>query len=389
MFDKTAFETFLKSLEGTEYGSLEVTSPDGKKYKFEGHKKGVEADIEIKSYSVITSLIAKGDIGFTEDYRDGKWETNHLPSLFYFAMQNEESLNNYIHGTNFFKVVANIVYFFRRNHLKGSKRNISAHYDLGNDFYKLWLDPSMTYSSAIYDNKSQNLTLAQNNKYDRILDKIGDKSSNILEVGCGWGGFAERAISKRNHNIKGITLSNQQHSYAINRLKAYGTGANIVLEDYRLQEGKFDNIVSIEMFEAVGEKFWPVYFSKLSSLLKTKGKAVIQTITIDDKLFDSYKKGGDLIRSFVFPGGMLPSEERFKFESEKAGLRLNESFKFGNDYALTLNQWLKNFDRKIDDVKALGFDEKFIRIWRVYLASCIASFSIGRTDVVQFEVEHA
>lgn len=389
MFNNLAFETFIKSFENADFGEIEITSPEGKKYYFQGNKPGVSADIHIKSFDVIASLIAKGDIGFAEDYRDGKWESNCLKSLFFYAIQNEQSLNSYIHGTSFYKMVANIIYLFRRNTLKGSKNNISAHYDLGNDFYKLWLDDSMTYSAAIFKNNNEHLLSAQHNKYDRILDRIGSNSSDILEVGCGWGGFAERAITRKDHRIKGITLSNEQHDYANQRLKNYSDNTKIVLEDYRKQEGKFDNIVSIEMFEAVGEKFWPTYFSKLSSLLKPKGRAVIQTITIHNDQFESYRKRGDFIRSFIFPGGMLPSENKFEKVAGDADLKVTDKFLFGKDYSLTLNHWLSNFDSKIEEVKKLGFDDKFIRIWRLYLASCVATFASGKTGVMQVELQHA
>jgi cyclopropane-fatty-acyl-phospholipid synthase len=201
--------------------------------------------------------------------------------------------------------------------------------------------------------------------------------------------FAERAITTKDHRIKGITLSNEQHSFANNRLNNFKSNADIVLEDYRHQQGKFDNIVSIEMFEAVGEQYWSTYFNKLSSSLKQKGKAVVQTITIDEKHFESYRKGGDLIRSFIFPGGMLPSPERFEYEAKKAGLKITDKFHFGKDYARTLDNWLQTFNSKVAEVKALGFDDKFIRIWRLYLASCIASFSVERTDVMQVELQHA
>lgn len=389
MLNKKAFEDFIKSFENAEFGEMEIISPEGKKYYFQGDKTGVKADLHINSYDVITGIVAKGDIGLAEAYRDGKWDSNCLKSLFSYALQNEQSLNKYIYGTNFYKLIANIAYFFRRNTLNGSKNNIAAHYDLGNNFYKLWLDESMTYSSAIFNDSKELLISAQYNKYDRILERIGDNSGDILEVGCGWGGFAERAITQKDHRIKGLTLSEEQHRYANNRLKDYNENTKIVLEDYRKQEGKFDNIVSIEMFEAVGEKFWPVYFSKLSSLLKNKGKAVIQTITIDGQHFDNYRKGGDFIRSFIFPGGMLPSEERFEQEAKKAGLKLTDKFLFGKNYSLTLNHWLNNFNDKVEEVKKLGFDDKFIRIWRLYLASCIATFAIGRTNVMQVELQHA
>ncbi len=389
MFEKFAFDAFLKSLENIRHGSFEVISPEGKKYLFEGNMPGPKANMKINSYDVITNLATKGDIGFAEDYRDGKWDSENLPALIYVALKNEDALNSYIYGTSFYRVVAQFVNFFKRNNLKGSKRNIQAHYDLGNDFYSLWLDQTMTYSSAIFSNDNEPLAKAQHNKYDRILGLLGDNSGDILEIGCGWGGFAERAITTKDHRITGITLSNEQHEFANNRLKDLKGNSNIVIEDYRRQEGKFDNIVSIEMFEAVGEKYWSTYFNKIASALNQKGKAVVQTITIADEYFESYRKGGDMIRNFIFPGGMLPSAERFEYEAKKAGLKITDKFHFGKDYARTLDNWLQTFNSKIAEVKALGFDDKFIRIWKLYLASCIASFSVERTDVMQVELQHA
>ncbi len=385
MIGNFALKSFLKSLESIQYGSLEVITPDGKIYYFQGKDAGSNANIKIYKNNVITNLVAKGDVGFAEDYRDGNWDSDDLESLVFIALKNQEYINSYINGGSIFKVISQISYYLRKNSLSGSKRNVQAHYDLGNDFYKLWLDETMTYSGAIF-NGSNNLVQAQHNKYDRILELLGDKSSDVLEIGCGWGGFAARAIETKDFKVKGITLSNEQYEYASKRL---GKNANIVIEDYRKQQGKFDHIVSIEMFEAVGQKFWPVYFSKVSSLLKEKGKAVIQTITIADSYFDQYSKGSDMIRSFIFPGGMLPSETKFAEEAKKAGLRITDKFNFGKDYAFTLKYWLRNFDFNIRSVKMLGFDEKFIRIWRLYLASCIAGFSAERTDVIQFEVQHA
>lgn len=243
----------------------------------------------------------------------------------------------------------------------------------------------MTYSSAIFADKSEDLTSAQNRKYDRIIKNI-NHSGKLLEIGCGWGGFAERALLKNDYDIKAITISQQQYSYAKNRLKG---NAIISSEDYRIQEGKYNQIVSIEMFEAVGEKFGDTYFSKIKSLLDEKGRAIIQTITINDCYFEQYRKSGDAIRTFIFPGGMLPSPERFIAASSKAGLVVTDKFSFGGDYALTLNHWLIAFEKKIEQIKALGFDEKFLRIWRFYLTSCIAVFKAGRTNVMQIALEHA
>jgi cyclopropane-fatty-acyl-phospholipid synthase len=274
---------------------------------------------------------------------------------------------------------------FTQNTLKGSRKNIHAHYDLGNDFYKLWLDQTMTYSSAIFHDQNDDLEKAQHSKYDRIINRLG-ASGRVLEIGCGWGGFAERALQTRDYAIKGLTISNEQHAFATERL---GQKAEIALEDYRLQTGRYDNIVSIEMFEAVGENYWPLYFNKLKSLLADNGKALVQTITIGEDYFDRYRQGGDAIRTFIFPGGMLPSPKRFEEESVKAGFKLTDAFAFGQDYARTLELWLERFEERLGEVRALGFDEKFIRMWRFYLTSCIASFKIGRTNVMQMELQHA
>ena len=227
---------------------------------------------------------------------------------------------------------------------------------------------------------------AQQNKYDRIINQLESNKGNLLEIGCGWGGFADRIADNGDFKIKGITLSSQQEAFAKNRLQDKAT---IAIEDYRHQTGKYDHIVSIEMFEAVGEKFWNTYFATIKSLLKAKGNAVIQSITIDDPFFDSYRKGGDMIRTFIFPGGMLPNPSRFEQEAATAGLKVTNRYAFGNDYATTLREWLNNFDAKINAVKALGFDDIFIRTWRFYLSACIASFRIKRTNVMQWRLEHA
>jgi cyclopropane-fatty-acyl-phospholipid synthase len=384
MLDKQITHRFLDTLSRIEHGAITVTTPDGKVYAYAGAQPGVNADIIVHDWRAIPALAASGDIGFAEGYRDSWWSSSDLTNLFYLGLQNEAYLNRYIYGGVLARIASKLTYIFTQNTIRGSRKNIHAHYDLGNDFYKLWLDPTMTYSSALFKSEGEDLTLAQHRKYDRILERLGN-SGNILEIGCGWGGFAERALESKDYAIKGLTISGAQHAYASERLK---NKAHIALEDYRIQTGKFDAIVSIEMFEAVGEKYWPVYFGKLKSLLANGGKALIQTITIQDDYFDAYRKGGDAIRTFIFPGGMLPSPTRFEEESRKAGLRLTNHFAFGQNYAHTLERWLDQFEARLDDVRALGFDDKFIRMWRFYLTSCIASFRIGRTDVVQMELQH-
>lgn len=386
MLEQIASDQLLRRLDHLDSGSLKLTTPDGITRTFEGKLPGENAAIEIRDWRVISNMMRKGDIGFAEDYRAGNWETDNLTALATLGLVNRKSLDRFVAGHGLSRKISMLSYFLKLNSIKGSKKNIHAHYDLGNDFYNLWLDPSMTYSAAIFKNEKESLEDAQNNKYDRILDCVGKNSGSLLEVGCGWGGFAERAQTRGDFKIRGVTLSEEQHDFANKRL---GDKADIVLEDYRHQNSKFDNIVSIEMFEAVGERYWPTYFSKIGSLLNKNGKAVIQTITMNDNDFDRYRNGGDFIRSYIFPGGMLPSPSRFKKEVEKSGLKSATPYYFGQDYANTLEMWLKNFDKKHDDVKSLGFDDGFIRLWRFYLAACIAGFRTGRTDVMQVELSHA
>jgi cyclopropane-fatty-acyl-phospholipid synthase len=346
--------------------------------------KAPSLELDIHDWRLVGAMMRHGDIALAEAYRDGWWDSPDPTQLFLFGLQNQSALDNYICGNAFGKLVSRIAYFFTRNTERGSKKNIHAHYDLGNDFYALWLDPSMTYSAALFAGESEPLQHAQTRKYDRMIDRL-NSSGSLLEIGCGWGGFAERALQKGDYAIKGLTISEAQHQFAARRV---GNNAHIALEDYRHQTGLYDQIVSIEMFEAVGEKFWPVYFAKLKSLLAANGKIMVQSITIAEDSFARYRASGDAIRTFIFPGGMLPSPARFHEESVKAGLQVTDEFAFGQDYALTLSHWLRNFDARINDVKAMGFDEKFIRMWRFYLTCCIASFRHGRTNVMQWGLQH-
>lgn len=388
MFNSIIINRFFKLLDRMENGSVSITTPDGNTRAFVGKNDGAHGTIYIHDWRTISLFAAKGDIGLTEGYRDGYWDTDNLCSLLLVGLQNESILSPYIRGGTMSNIMSYLSYAFQKNTLKGSKKNIQAHYDLGNSFYKLWLDPTMTYSAALYSKPDETLLQAQNNKYDRILDRLEKPTGSILEVGCGWGGFADRAIAKNDNDyeIKGITLSAEQHAYAKKRV---ANNANIALEDYRYQQGKYDHLVSIEMFEAVGEKFWPTYFDKMKSLLNHKGTAMVQTITIDDQYFKKYRKGGDMIRSFIFPGGMLPSPERFVESAQKSDLQVTDQFAFGQDYARTCKEWLENFDTKHQQIKQLGFDDKFIRVWQFYLACCYAAFDVGRINVMHMELRHA
>jgi cyclopropane-fatty-acyl-phospholipid synthase len=386
MIKKIIVHRFIDSLNTIEFGTLKLITPDNKEYYFRGKKEGINATMTIKDHRAITNLIAKGDIGLTEAYRDNWWDTDNLTDLLKFALQNAGALDQYVYGSKMSNIVCRILYSLRSNTLNGSKRNIHAHYDLGNDFYSLWLDKTMTYSSGLYNTNSEDLQQAQYNKYDRIIDSLEKSSGSLLEIGCGWGGFIERATYRNDYDIKGITISDQQYTYAKKRVE---DKANILYQDYRKTEGKYDNIVSIEMFEAVGQKFWPVYFNKIKSLLESKGKAIVQTITIDEMYFDKYIKTGDMIRSFIFPGGMLPSIELFTIEAKKAGLQVVDHYAFGNSYATTLSSWLENFEKNLGQIKLLNFDDRFIRVWRFYLSASIASFTSNRTNVIQAEIKHA
>lgn len=371
--------------QGIRKGTLHVVTPEKQTYSFKGDEPGSEAFWHIHDWNVVQLLASRGDIGLGEAYTQGTWDSPDLIALFEVFIDNLDDLDRYAHGnalSRFWFMLTNR--FFRRNSLRGSAGNISAHYDVGNDFYKLWLDPSMTYSSALYETDNMALQEAQAAKYKRILDRIDPARRNILEVGCGWGGFAEAAVS-RGHKITGITISKEQHHYATNRLL---DKANIQLQDYRTLKGKFDAIASIEMFEAVGLQYWKTYFASLKNLLARDGVAMIQTITVKDEAFDDYTKRSDYIRHYVFPGGMLPSESRFKQSAEEAGLTCRDIFSFGHDYARTLREWLLRFDHQENAIRKLGHDSEFIRSWRLYMSMCAASFACKRTNVMQVQLAH-
>ena len=376
----------LKSLQHVEYGTLRLMTPKGVSFTAVGSKPGPNAQITLHEWQAIERLVARGDIAFGEDYIAGKWESENIEALITFFLMNFSHFEKYAHGHPFSRFCFNLYNrFLRRNSRNGSRKNIQAHYDVGNDFYRLWLDNTMTYSAALYGQGTHRLEDAQRAKYHRILSRFGDSVSSLLEIGCGWGGFAEEA-SKKIQDITCLTISPAQHHYATARLK---DRANVLLRDYRDIRKKFDAIVSIEMFEAVGEKYWPAYFKAVADNLSKDGKAVIQTITMHDELFDAYRERSDFIRHYVFPGGMLPSLKRFCEDAEKAGLKCVESFTFGQDYALTLREWLTRFDAKRQEILDLGYSEGFIRNWRFYLSFCAAAFAVGRTNVVQVELVHA
>ena len=374
--------SWRRAMAGLEYGSLEFIAPNGEVTLAKGTHPGPQARFKINDWQVLRRIMARGDIGLGEEYIAGSWETDSVENLVSMFLLNLDKFEDFSDG-NFFNRLGFVIHnaLVRRNSVSGAARNIKDHYDVGNDFYALWLDKSMTYSSALYAG-SDELFRAQQNKYERILSKFDKARASVLEIGCGWGGFAERAAAD-SHQVTGLTISPAQHAFATKRLNG---AADIRLEDYRKAKGSFDNIVSIEMFEAVGEHYWPAYFATVAERLKRGGRAIIQTITIKDELFAGYRTRSDFVRHYVFPGGMLPSLARFREEAERAGLKFVGAFGFGKDYARTLRDWLAGMRAQENAIQALGHDQHFLRNWEFYLGICAATFAVSRTDVVQVEL---
>lgn len=390
--DPPAVRWMLRLLSNLACGRLDLTLPDGRVLTFNGHAPGPHATLHLGDWRVCSDILQKGDIGLAECYIDGRAGTDDLVSLLLLAARNSEALEQAVHGRWWATLVYRLRHWLRPNTRAGSRRNIHAHYDLGNPFYALWLDESMTYSAALFGgDASRTLADAQQAKYRRILRELDVRpGDHILEIGCGWGGFAEVAAGA-GCRVTGITISREQFDYAQDRLRRAGLQDLVTLQlaDYRDITGSFDHVVSIEMFEAVGERYWPAFFSTVKARLKPGGRAVVQTITIADSKFDRYRQGTDFIQQYIFPGGMLPSPRRFDAEVGQAGLVSEARHAFGIDYATTLNHWHQRFNTVEPVVRAQGFDDRFIRTWRFYLAYCEAGFRTAATDVMQFTLRHA
>lgn len=371
-------------LEKIQGGMLEVRLPDGSCALFGNGEHGVT--LQVHDEAMFGMVLARGDIGLAEAYLDGHWDSPDITGLLRLLARNRDALQKAVYGSWRNLLAARVRHWLNRNSRAGSKRNIMAHYDLGNDFYQLWLDPTMSYSAAIYREADDgSLEAAQHAKYNRILNCLkAGPGQRVLEIGCGWGGFAEKAV-QRGLAVTGLTLSPAQLVWAQLRVPT----ADLRLQDYRDTQEQFDHVVSIEMFEAVGERFWPGYFKTVAQALKQDGRAVIQSITIRDDLFASYRKGTDFIQQYVFPGGMLPSRQAFRAAAAKQGLVVRNEYAFGLDYARTLAEWRHAFEAKWPQIAALGFDEHFRRLWRLYLCYCEAGFLAGNIDVVQFELTHS
>ncbi len=381
----------LRLLERLRVGRLDLVAPDGTARTFDSRFPGPHAMMRLADWGVFDDVLHRGDIGFGESYMAGRWDTPDLAELLTLFAENTNALEKAIYGRWFGWVADRVRHLLRSNRKRQAKRNISAHYDLGNAFYELWLDGTMTYSSGLFEGDEQRILLdAQTAKYERICEVLGLKAGDrVLEIGCGWGGFAEHAASTRGCRVHGITLSREQLGYARERMRAKDLEALVKLElrDYRDVRGEFDAIVSIEMFEAVGEQYWPAYFTAVRDRLRRGGRAVIQTITIAESRFDRYRRGTDFIQQYIFPGGMLPSRDAFRDNASRRGLLIGEAYTFGRDYAKTLRQWRQRFNRRVGELNALGFDERFVRMWNFYLAYCEAGFRTGTIDVMQVELK--
>ena len=369
-------------------GSAAIALPDGRVLLF-GDGAGPQVDFRIRSYRFARRVLKNGDIGFAEGLMAGEWESNDLSALLTLLASNVERFTRLLEGGPLGKAVHWLRHLSNANTKSGSRRNILAHYDLGNAFYSAWLDASMTYSSARFNAQVRDLEAGQRAKYKALAEHLDLKAGeHVLEIGCGWGGFAEFAAREYGARVTGITISDEQLAYARARMEKAGLTDRVEIrrQDSRDVEGQFDKVASIEMFEAVGEKYWPAYFAKIANVLKPGGRAGLQIITIRDELFDTYRKRADFIQRYVFPGGMLASVERLREETSKVGLVWREVEAFGQSYADTLAEWAKRFKAKWTDIHALGFDERFKQLWLFYLSYCEAGFRTGRTDVVQLEL---
>ena len=384
------FKTAALLLDSISIGSLIIELPDKRQFLFSSENPGPEGVLLVRHKDFFTRLLREGENGFSESYMDEWWDTPDLLMLLDFMLANKIVVEGTLPGARLVRFYENFVHWLRSNTKRQAKKNISAHYDLGNKFYENWLDKTMTYSSALFDKKTKSLEDAQRNKYSRICEtlklKPGDK---VLEIGCGWGGFMEHAIKNNDVFVKGLTISKKQLNYASNRMNIAGLYENgeVALQDYRDEKGLYDAIVSIEMFEAVGEKYWPDYFKTLSNSLKSGARATLQIITISEEFFPEYRKSVDFIQKYIFPGGMLPSDSALKGAFEAVGLKKVDQKEFGKSYSKTLRIWHNNFNAVWSDISSQGFDERFKRMWNFYLASCAAFFESETGNVVQLTLQ--
>lgn len=370
-------------------GRCDFHLPDGRVFRAEGKNPGHVAELHIHSDDLFSRLIREGDLGFCDAYLDGDWSTPDLQAFMDLIHNGNENLYDGFPGMGLVRHFEKLRFWLQRNSKKQARKNISYHYDLGNDFYSLWLDDTMTYSSALFENPQQSLEAAQTSKYKSMVDQMGvQPGDHVLEIGCGWGGFAEYAAKERGLKVTGLTISEEQFKYAKERIEKAGLSDQVdfKLQDYRDERGAYDGIASIEMFEAVGEKYWPVYFNTVRERLRPGKAATLQIITVDDARWEIYKRGVDFIQKYIFPGGMLPSPGILREQVQKAGLVVDKSIEFGSSYDLTLRRWHETFNEKWDEIAGMGFDDRFRRMWNFYLTSCAATFDNSYCDVTQITI---
>ena len=371
-------------------GRVDFVLPDGRRFRAEGKCPGPVAEITINNPEVFARLIREGDLGFSDAYLDEWWTTPDLQTFMDFIHADNDDMYDGFSGIAIVRAWEKVRFWFQSNSKRQALKNISHHYDLGNDFYSLWLDDTMTYSSALFNTGQESLENAQIAKYASMIDQMGVKpGDHVLEIGCGWGGFAEYAAKERGLKVTGLTISKEQLLYAQKRIKNKGLDdkVDLKLQDYRDEKGVYDGVASIEMFEAVGEKYWPIYFETIKHCLKPGRQATLQIITVHDARWDVYRKSVDFIQKYIFPGGMLPSPTVLRQEVTKAGLRVQHSIEFGKSYSQTLRRWFDVFNDQWDTINDMGFDDRFRRMWNFYLTSCAATFESGNCDVTQITLQ--
>jgi len=384
------FPQVFRVAQTLKHGRLDFVMPDGRRFRAEGKAAGPVAEIQVRDPDIFARLIREGDLGFCEAFVEGGWSTPDLQVFMDLVHNDNESVYDGFPGLKLVRLFERLRHMLRSNSPRQAKKNIAYHYDLGNDFYSLWLDDTMTYSSALFRSGQESLEAAQEAKYASMVDRIGAQpGDHVLEIGCGWGGFAEYAAGVRGLKVTGLTISQAQHDFAVARMKRAGLSdrVEIKLQDYREEKGHYDGIASIEMFEAVGEKYWPTYFETVRERLKPGKNATLQIITIQDRRFDMYRKGVDFIQKYIFPGGMLPSPTVLSQEVRRAGLNLVGSFEFGESYSQTLRRWHETFNARWDEVARLKFDQRFRNMWNLYLTSCASAFHFGNCDVTQITMQ--
>ena len=387
-----AARVLFKLLGSLRHGRITAILPDKSRHEFGTDTHGIHAHIEIFDLGICTQILTGGDVAFGEGYFNGAWDSPDLVALLTLLAKNQNELMPAFYGKGWKGWLFKLRHLLRTNSKKQARKNIEAHYDLGNNFYSVWLDSTLTYSSAIFNgNMSGDLAEAQIAKYERILAEINPPAGgHILEIGCGWGGFAEYAARSRGVRVTGITLSPSQLEFAETRIANAGLSDQVhfALCDYRDVSQRFgasfDGVASIEMFEAVGQKYWDSYFTAVQAALKPGARACVQVITIDENRFEQYESASDFIQQYIFPGGMLPSPERFMEKAKSKALTVSTEYEFGLDYAETLRRWLRQFDARHDDIAAQGFSVNFVKLWRFYLAYCIAGFEAGSINVGQY-----